>query len=125
MGCVGLYVSRVTPGPHPSGNRYAGWLHPDVRAASALGCKTPLLGSPAIMRPACQDHDEQYITATPPPTVTPLTATQCPPAVPPQFTNVRSAQTTPTQQTGHRIKIICYNVCAQFALMHDCFARSM
>ena len=62
MGCGPLYVSTVTPAPHLSGDGCVGWLHPDARAASALGArplggKTPLRESPAIMRPACQGHD--------------------------------------------------------------------
>jgi hypothetical protein len=61
MGCGPLYVSTVTPVPHPSGDGYVGWLHPDARAASALGGKPPLLESVAIMRLACLCQVQQRV----------------------------------------------------------------
>ena len=95
MGCGPLYVSIVTPAPHA----LALQAHQDLLATGGL----------AASRRAA----------------TPATATPCPPPLPPQFTPVRSALTAPIQQTDHKMKILCYNVCAQIPLTQTCIRWSM
>jgi hypothetical protein len=54
MGCVRLYVSTVTPAAHPSGDGWVAWLHPEARAAAALGGTTPRRPRPLHAWPRCR-----------------------------------------------------------------------